>query len=320
MAFSSLLALIDDIATVLDDVALMSKMAAKKTSSVLSDDLALNAEQVSGVRAERELPVVWAVTKGSLKNKLILVPAALLISAFIPQAVMVLLMIGGAYLCFEGVEKVVHSIFHRGENKEEKTQLKTALYSSPEQLQAYEKEKIKGAIRTDFILSAEIIVITLGTVAEADLLTRIIVVALMATLITFGVYGVVAIIVKMDDAGLWLSKREGEGIIVRLLQSMGRGLLLAAPALMKLLSVVGTIAMFLVGGGILMHGVPLLQHWEHGLTDGLIHNLHADWLSAMAGAVVPLLLNVLTGFIAGAVLVGVMTLWSRMRAENPATH
>ena len=211
MAGASLLALLDDIATVLDDVAVMSKMAAKKTSGVLGDDLALNAQQVSGIRAERELLVVWAVTKGSLKNKLILVPTALLISAFAPWAVIILLMLGGAYLCFEGVEKLLHSFLHRKEAEASKQQLQQALQSSPEDLMAFEQGKIKGAIRTDFILSAEIIVITLGSVAQASFTTQVLVVSALALLFTFGVYGLVAAIVKMDDAGLYLSER-GDGL------------------------------------------------------------------------------------------------------------
>ncbi|MBT13451.1 MAG: hypothetical protein CMI02_15625 [Oceanospirillaceae bacterium] len=319
MAASSLLALIDDIASVLDDVAAMSKLAAKKTTGVLGDDLALNAEQVSGIRAERELPVVWAVTKGSLKNKLILVPAALLISAFLPQAVMVLLMLGGAFLCFEGVEKVLHTFFHPAAAREEKKQLKNALVKSPQQLLAFEKEKIRGAIRTDFILSAEIIVIVLGSVADADLLTRVIVVSLLALAFTLGVYGIVAAIVKMDDAGLWLSEREGDRVAIRLQQFMGRGLLAAAPKLMKLLSVVGTIAMFLVGGGILTHGLPALEHLSHALTSQLLDGL-SGWLAATGQALLPLLFNMIAGLVAGGILVAGFTLIKRIRGQDSAAH
>ncbi|MAD46135.1 MAG: hypothetical protein CMH98_14125 [Oceanospirillaceae bacterium] len=319
MAASSLLALIDDIASVLDDVAAMSKLAAKKTTGVLGDDLALNAEQVSGIRAERELPVVWAVTKGSLKNKLILVPAALLISAFLPQAVMVLLMLGGAFLCFEGVEKVLHTFFHPAAAREEKKQLKNALVKSPQQLLAFEKEKIRGAIRTDFILSAEIIVIVLGSVADADLLTRVIVVSLLALAFTLGVYGIVAAIVKMDDAGLWLSEREGDRVAIRLQQFMGRGLLAAAPKLMKLLSVVGTIAMFLVGGGILTHGLPALEHLSHALTSQLLDGL-SGWLAAPGQALLPLLFNMIAGLVAGGILVAGFTLIKRIRGQDSAAH
>ena len=309
MAASSLLALIDDIASVLDDVAAMSKMAAKKTTGVLGDDLALNAQQVSGIRAERELPVVWAVTKGSLKNKLILVPAALLISAFLPQAIIVLLMIGGAYLCFEGAEKVLHTLFHAKAEKDEKRQLKAALEKSPQDLMAFEKEKIRGAVRTDFILSAEIIVITLGSVAEADLLTRIIVVALLALAFTFGVYGIVAAIVKMDDAGLWLSEREGDGAGGQRL--IGRLLLGAAPKLMKLLAIVGTIAMFLVGGGILMHGIPALEHLNHAMTEALVHG-SGSWLAALGESVLLVLFNMIAGGLAGLVLVAIVSVGGKL--------
>ncbi|MDK2777844.1 MAG: DUF808 domain-containing protein [Pseudomonadota bacterium] len=303
MAFGSLLALIDDIATVLDDVAAMSKLAAKKTTGVLGDDLALNAQQVSGIRAERELPVVWAVTKGSLRNKLILVPAALLISAFAPWAVILLLMAGGLYLCFEGVEKVLHSVQHKPQQAEEKGQLTAALQKSPEDLLAFEQDKIRGAVRTDFILSAEIIVITLGSVADAAFMTQVVVVSLLALAFTFGVYGIVAAIVKMDDVGLYFSQRDGQ-----LLPVLGRGLVTLAPWLMKTLSVVGTLAMFLVGGGILMHGLAPLEHLSHAITE----TLDGGILSAL----VPVLLNLLVGFMAGAVLVGAWSLWQRFRPRT----
>ncbi len=303
MAFGSLLALIDDIATVLDDVAAMSKLAAKKTTGVLGDDLALNAQQVSGIRAERELPVVWAVTKGSLRNKLILVPAALLISAFAPWAVILLLMAGGLYLCFEGVEKVLHSLLHKPQQAEEKEQLTAALQKSPEDLLAFEQDKIRGAVRTDFILSAEIIVITLGSVADAAFMTQVVVVSLLALAFTFGVYGIVAAIVKMDDVGLYFSQRDGQ-----LLPALGRGLLMLAPWLMKTLSVVGTLAMFLVGGGILMHGLAPLEHLSHAITGALD--------GGILSALVPVLLNLLVGFMAGAVLVGVWSLWQRFRPRT----
>ena len=306
MAFGSLLALLDDIATVLDDVAAMSKLAAKKTTGVLGDDLALNAQQVSGIRAERELPVVWAVTRGSLKNKLILVPAALLISAVAPWAVMLLLMLGGAYLCFEGAEKVLHSLFHRQQQSTEKQQLKEALSASPQDLMAFEQDKIKGAVRTDFILSAEIIVITLGSVSEADFMTQVVVVALLAVVFTFGVYGIVAAIVKMDDVGLYLSERGGRGILPALRAAVGRGLLALAPRLMKTLTVVGTLAMFLVGGGILVHGLPPLQHLTHLLTEQAV----SGWISPS----LPLLFNLVTGLAAGLLLVAGSSLWSRLRA------
>jgi len=301
MAGSSLLVLIDDIAAVLDDVALMTKMAAKKTAGVLGDDLALNAQQVSGVRAEREIPVVWAVAKGSFVNKLILVPAALLISAFAPWAVTPLLMLGGAFLCFEGFEKLAHSFFHK--RTEEQAHLVEAVSDPATDLVAFEKDKIKGAIRTDFILSAEIIAITLGTVADAPLMQQVIVLSGIAIVMTIGVYGLVAGIVKLDDLGLWLTQKPGQAA-----RSIGGAILRAAPYMMKSLSVIGTAAMFMVGGGILTHGVPVVHHWIETVsqsTGGLA------WL-------MPTLLNAVAGIIAGAVVLAVVSvvgnLWKRARA------
>src|SRR6185503_1483925 len=254
MAASSLLALIDDIATVLDDVAILTKVAAKKTAGVVGDDLALNANQVAGVKAERELPVVWAVAKGSFLNKLILVPSALAISALAPWAIIPLLMIGGAFLCYEGFEKLAHRLLHgKAEEDAHHKDLVQALSDPAVDLVAFEKEKIKGAIRTDFILSAEIVVITLGTVAEAAFMTQVVVLSGIAILMTIGVYGLVAGIVKLDDAGLYLSKRAGAA------RAFGDFILALAPWLMKGLSVAGTAAMFLVGGGILVHGIPPLH-------------------------------------------------------------
>ncbi|MBY0237311.1 MAG: DUF808 domain-containing protein, partial [Burkholderiaceae bacterium] len=245
MAASSLLLLIDDIAAVLDDVALLSKAAAKQTTGVLGDDLALNAQQVSGVAADRELPVVWAVAKGSFKNKAILVPAALAISAWAPWAVTPLLMVGGAYLCFEGFEKLAHKYLHSAEDlAADQAALSQAALDPQQDLLAFEADKVRGAIRTDFILSAEIIAITLGTVSAAAFSTQVLVLSGIAVLMTVGVYGLVAGIVKLDDAGLYLSRREGS-----LSQRFGRLLLVAAPWLMKALAVAGTAAMFLVGGG-----------------------------------------------------------------------
>ncbi|EPJ93754.1 DUF808 domain-containing protein [Pseudomonas sp. CFII68] len=293
MAGSSLLVLIDDIATVLDDVALMTKMAAKKTAGVLGDDLALNAQQVSGVRAERELPVVWAVAKGSFINKLILVPSALAISAFVPWLVTPLLMVGGAYLCFEGFEKLAHKFLHsKAEDQAEHAQLVEAVADPAVDLVAFEKDKIKGAVRTDFILSAEIIAITLGTVADAPLTQQVIVLSGIAIVMTVGVYGLVAGIVKLDDLGLWLTQKPGQ-----VAKSIGGAILRAAPYMMKSLSVIGTAAMFLVGGGILTHGVPAVHHWIEGVTAS----------AGGAGFIVPMLLNALAGIVAGAVvLVGVL--------------
>ena len=304
MAGSSLLVLIDDIATVLDDVALMTKMAAKKTAGVLGDDLALNAQQVSGVRAEREIPVVWAVAKGSFVNKLILVPSALAISAFVPWLVTPLLMVGGAYLCFEGFEKLAHKFLHSKEEDEaEHTQLTEAVADPATDLVAYEKDKIKGAIRTDFILSAEIIAITLGTVADASLTQQVVVMSGIAIVMTVGVYGLVAGIVKLDDLGLWLTQKPGQ-----MAKKIGGGILSAAPYMMKTLSVVGTAAMFLVGGGILTHGVPVVHHW-------------IETVSQSTGALawlMPTLLNAVAGIIAGAVVLAAVSIvgkgWKALRA------
>ena len=297
---TSLLALIDDIASVLDDVAVLTQVAAKKTAGVLGDDLALNAQQVAGVKADRELPVVWAVCKGSLMNKAILVPAALVISAFIPWAVTPLLMIGGAFLCFEGFEKLAHKFLHRGVGPAvHQKQLLSALSDPFIDLVALENEKIKGAVRTDFILSAEIIAITLGTVQTSPLITQVIVLSGIAVVMTIGVYGLVACIVKLDDGGLYLSQKAGKSAIARLQRRAGRGILKAAPYLMKSLSVVGTAAMFLVGGGILMHGLPgagsLLEYLSQGAGPTL-------------QPVITLALDALAGILAGAlVLLGVIT-------------
>ena len=300
----SLLLLLDDIATVLDDVALLTKVAAKKTAGVLGDDLALNAQQVSGVRAERELPVVWAVCKGSLINKAILVPGALLLSAIAPWSITPLLMAGGLFLCFEGFEKVAHKLLHKpAEDDAEHEQLVNALLDPTVDLVAVEKDKIKGAVRTDFILSTEIIVITLGTVAASPFLTQFTVLAGVALLMTVGVYGLVAGIVKIDDLGLYLSQRTSS-VAQALQQKLGRGLLLVAPLLMKSLTVLGTLAMFLVGGGILAHG------W-HDVGQGI------EQLSATAGSllqpVLGVLLNMALGLLAGAVALLAVTLVQRLR-------
>ena len=306
MAGASLLALLDDIAAVLDDVALMTKVAAKKTAGVLGDDLALNAQQVSGVRAERELPVVWAVAMGSLKNKLILVPAALLISAFAPWAVTPLLMFGGAFLCYEGFEKLAHKFLHsKAEDHAQHKELLHAVADPEVDLLAFEKDKIKGAIRTDFILSAEIIAITLGTVALASFGKQVVVLSGIALLMTAGVYGLVAGIVKLDDAGLYLSQRGGEGLGGRLQRSIGRGILFTAPYMMKTLSILGTAAMFMVGGGILTHGVHAAQEW----IDQLAQSVAAS--SGLLAALLPTLLNAIAGIIAGAVALLLVSLATR---------
>ncbi|KJK05577.1 MULTISPECIES: DUF808 domain-containing protein [Pseudomonas] len=290
MAGSSLLLLIDDIATVLDDVSVMTKVAAKKTAGVLGDDLALNAQQVTGVRAEREIPVVWAVAKGSFLNKLILVPAALLISAFIPWAVTPLLMVGGAFLCYEGFEKLAHKFLHNKAQDQAEHEARTEALADPAvDLVAFEQTKIKGAIRTDFILSAEIIAITLGAVAAAPLTQQIIVLSGIAIVMTIGVYGLVAGIVKLDDLGLWLTGK-ASGVA----KAVGNGILRAAPYMMKSLSVIGTAAMFLVGGGILVHGVAPLHH--------AIEAFSAERGGALIGA----LLNGGVGIVAGAAVLAVV--------------
>lgn len=304
MAGTSLLALLDDIATVLDDVALMTKVAAKKTAGVLGDDLALNAEQVSGVRAERELPVVWSVAKGSMKNKLILVPAAILITAVAPWAITPLLMVGGAYLCFEGFEKLAHKFLHgRAAGEAGHAEEIRAIGDSAVDLAAFEQDKIRGAIRTDFILSAEIVVIALGTVQNAAFITQVVVIAGIAVLMTVGVYGVVAGIVKLDDAGLHLVKDDAANAWSGFKRALGWGLLRVAPYLMKALSVVGTAAMFLVGGGILVHGLPHSHEVLHHAA-AVVANLPG--IGGVLAAVTPTLLNVLAGVVAGGlVLLGV---------------
>ncbi|MFY2607492.1 DUF808 domain-containing protein [Achromobacter ruhlandii] len=295
MAGSSFFALFDDIATILDDVSVMTKVAAKKTAGVLGDDLALNAQQVSGVPVNRELPVVWAVAKGSLINKLILVPSALVISAFAPWAVTPLLMAGGLFLCFEGVEKLAHKFLPHGDTAEGNHAARAeALQDAAVDMVAFERDKIKGAVRTDFILSAEIIAITLGAVAGADLLRQTVVLAGIALVMTVGVYGLVAGIVKLDDLGLYLSGRRAA-----LVAALGKRIVAAAPYLMKTLSVVGTAAMFMVGGGILTHGIApvgaAIEHVAAASGGGLLPPLVSTLLSA------------LFGIAAGAVALGVVS-------------
>lgn len=307
MAGSSLLALLDDIAAVLDDVALMTKMAAKKTSGVLGDDLALNAQQVNGVRAERELPVVWAVAKGSFINKLILVPLALAISAFAPWAVTPLLMVGGAFLCYEGFEKLAHKFLHT-DHEQSKTRIELLQEMTNEEILIYEKDKIKGAIRTDFILSAEIIAITLGTVAGASFLSQVIVLSGIAVIMTIGVYGLVAGIVKLDDVGLYLSQKANS-----MAKVVGNALVGVTPYLMKTLSVVGTAAMFMVGGGILTHGFAPVGH--------AIENLaaKATIIPAIGGILNILastLLNLIFGVIAGAIVLFIVTIFSKLKPKK----
>ncbi|MBU3846084.1 MAG: DUF808 domain-containing protein [Candidatus Acinetobacter avistercoris] len=303
---SSLLLLLDDIATVLDDVAVMSKMAVKKTAGVLGDDLALNAQQVSGVKADRELPVVWAVAKGSFVNKCILVPLALLISIFIPWLITPLLMIGGLFLCYEGVEKVLHTIQHKKSKTPEVAEIEKINIETD--LVTFEKEKVKGAIRTDFILSAEIIVISLGTVAAATLTVKIATLCFIAILMTVGVYGFVAMIVKIDDLGLYLVQKTSS-----LKQTIGRGLLAFAPKLMRTLTIVGTIAMFLVGGGIINHGIPLFHHFSE---DSVDYVEHIPAVGNIVGALTPTLINFVIGFIAGLVVLLIVMMSKKVFSKS----
>lgn len=295
-----MLTLLDDIATLLDDISVMGKLAAKKTAGVLGDDLSLNAQQVAGVRANRELPVVWSVARGSLLNKVILVPLALLISAFIPWAITPLLMVGGAFLCFEGVEKVLHTITARKHKESPEIRQQRLAAIADQDPQQFEKDKIKGAVRTDFILSAEIVAITLGIVADAPLLNQVLILSGIAVLVTIGVYGLVGIIVKLDDMGYWLAKRESA-----LAQGAGKGLLVLAPWLMKSLSVVGTLAMFLVGGGIVVHGIAPLHHAIEQIAQGQ---------HALVQMLTPVAVNLVLGFIIGAVVVAVVKGVARLRA------
>ncbi len=329
MAGSSLLALIDDIATLLDDVAILTKVASQKgaavaddvavltkiasqkTAGVLGDDLALNGQQVTGVAADRELPVVWAVAKGSFVNKAILVPAALLISAVAPWAVTPLLMVGGAFLCFEGFEKLAHKFLHsKHEDEVHHEALAGALLDPQTDLVAFEKEKIKGAVRTDFILSAEIIAISLGTVATQPFLTQVSVLTLIALIMTVGVYGFVGAIVKLDDLGLHLGRRQGAGASARLMRGTGSAILKAAPFLMRFLSVAGTAAMFLVGGGILAHGIGPLHHWTEELGHG----------TGLLAALGPMVVNGLVGVVAGALILAALTGVNRLRGGAKAAH
>lgn len=314
MAGTSLLALIDDIASLLDDVAAMTKVAANKTAGVLGDDLALNAQQVAGVRAEREIPVVIAVAVGSLKNKAILVPAALLIAYFIPWAITPLLMIGGAYLCFEGAEKLAHKFFHKADADTAHHEKLEAIADTDIDMVAFEKDKIKGAIRTDFILSAEIIAITLGTVANASLTSQAMVLITIAVVMTIGVYGFVGALVKIDDLGLYLFTTASTSQFKR---KIGLFLLTAAPLLMKFLSIAGTAAMFLVGGGILVHGLPALyhafEHWAEVLGNGAI------WYAWMSHILVPLL-NGITGVLAGGIIVYLVSTSAKLRGRKHSSH
>ena len=307
MAGASLLTLLDDISVILDDVSVMTKVAAKKTAGVLGDDLALNAEQVTGVTANRELPVVWAVAKGSFINKLILVPAAILISAIYPPLITFLLMCGGLFLVYEGAEKVIHRFWpHALPDDEEQNARRQANADKNVDLVAFEKEKIKGAVRTDFILSAEIIVIALGATATATLLQRSLVLSIFAIGITVGIYGLVAGIVKIDDLGLHMMQKDGD-----FTQKVGKVLFAAAPKLMKFLSIAGTLAMFLVGGGILVHGINFLHHE----VEDIAH------LTGVFESFTTALLNGVIGFIIGAAIVALFTVINKIRhKDEPTAH
>ena len=313
MAAGSLLALLDDIASVLDDVTVMSKVAAKKTAGVLGDDLALNAQQGTGVNPDRELPVVWAVAKGSLMNKAILVPAALAISAFVPWLITPLLMIGGAFLCYEGFEKLAHKYLHSKEEDEQHHAEHVAALANPAvDVREVEKDKIKGAIRTDFILSAEIIVISLGTVAAAPFGQQVAVLVAIALAMTVGVYGLVAGIVKLDDAGLYLSRKANGAA-----QALGKLLLALAPKLMKFLSVVGTAAMFMVGGGIVAHALPALHHFSEGVAHA-VEGVPA--IGGVLAAIAPTVVDALIGVLIGAAVLLVVTVAKRMFGKKATAH
>jgi predicted DNA repair protein MutK len=310
MAGSSLLALIDDIASLLDDVSVMTKVAATKTAGVLGDDLALNAQQVAGVSADRELPVVWAVAKGSFKNKLILVPSALLISALVPWLILPLLMLGGAFLCFEGFEKLAHKFLHaKAENSEHHQALTKALSDPSVDIASYEQDKIKGAIRTDFVLSAEIVVITLGTLVGVNFTQQVMVLAGIAIIMTIGVYGLVAGIVKLDDAGLFLAQAQGDSLIAKGKRKLGQMLVSAAPYLMRTLAIIGTVAMFMVGGGIIAHAIPLIH-------DGIHHMLEMWGVVGYALSAARVVLDACLGVLVGALTLGLVTLLQKLKPSN----
>ncbi len=318
MAGTSLLALLDDISSLLDDVATLTKVATRKTAGVLGDDLALNAQQVTGVRADRELPVVWAVAKGSLLNKVILVPSALLISAFLPQAIVPLLMIGGSYLCFEGFEKVHHaSSRHDPTERHAELQRVVEAETSELDLVALERDKVKGAVRTDFVLSAEIVTLSLASVAQAPFATQVLVLSTIGLLMTVGVYGLVAAIVKLDDLGVYLCRR-GAGQpgspFVSVQHALGSGILHVAPWIMKVLSVAGTIAMFIVGGEILVHGLPWVEAALHHAMGGFVDTPTGTMLAPVARAAAAALFGGICGGLIWLLVSGVRRLRARIRS------
>lgn len=315
MAGASLLTLLDDIAMLLDDIAILSKVAAKKTAGVLGDDLAVNAEQLSGkgISADRELPIVWAVFKGSLLNKAIIVPIALLLSFFLPALIMPLLMIGGAFLCYEGAEKLWHWYAHKDQIDESRKERLKAIQDPEIDINEFEKDKIKGAIKMDFILSAEIVVIALGTMSDKAISMQIIALSIIAIIMTVGVYGFVALIVKIDDLGLYLAKDKREGRIVGFKRSLGNVLVGFAPKLMKFLTIAGTIAMFLVGGSLVVHGIPYLHHLVETV------NSFASNFPSMESTIVfigPMLIDLIVGLILGAILVTTHTGIDKLRSSN----
>jgi uncharacterized protein len=313
MAGGSLLLLLDDIAAVLDDVALMTKVAAKKTAGVLGDDLAVNAEKASGVRAERELPVVWAVAKGSFRNKCILVPAALAISLVAPWLITPALILGGLFLCYEGFEKVAHTfLFTAAEDAAHHEELVSHLVDPGVDLVQFEQDKINGAVRTDFILSAEIIVLTLGVVADMDFVSQVLVLSGIGVIMTVGVYGLVAGIVKLDDAGLYLMQRQGQGAWPIALRWFGGCLMLFAPWLMKFLAVAGTVAMFMVGGGILVHG---FHNFDEGIKSLATQLGEITTIGPLLASVTPMLSSIVIGMFAGAAVLAVVALWQRLRGR-----
>lgn len=298
---AGIFAILDDIAVLLDDAAVISKVAAKKTVGVLGDDLAVGAEKASGFSASRELPVLWAITKGSFRNKLIILPLAFLLSAFLPWLIVPILLIGGVYLAFEGAEKVYEYLSGQ---THEKPSVETI--TDPKELLAAEEKKIKSAILTDFILSIEIIIIALGTVATQTLPIQIVVVTVIAILATIGVYGLVALLVRMDDAGLHLLERSEEmtGGSKRLYKMTGELLVAALPKVIKLLSIVGTIAMLLVGGGIFVHHIDAVHHA----------------LESMPGILSELTIGSIIGFIALAIEKAVHALFVSHTDEATASH
>jgi len=309
MAGSGLLALLDDITTLLDDVAAISKAAAGKTAGISGDDLAVNSHVIVGVDPSRELPIVWAVAKGSFKNKGYLIPGALILNFILPAAITPLLMLGGAYLCYEGMEKTLHSL-HGAESGKHHRNLTAAAIKSPQALYEFEKNKIKGAINTDLILSAEIIAVTLGTVAAEPFIVQLSVLGAIGVVLTAGIYGLVAVIVKLDDLGLHLAETPGNGPPVKILRALGNGLVQAAPKIMRFLAVAGTAAMLLVGGELILHGIPGAESGVHALAQLVSAR---GWLQSVAGMAAALITGVAAGLMAIPVLKVMAVLYARSK-------